>query len=142
MKNDVTKFNTVYSAYKAQAKKRGKTFDLTIEEASELFREKCFYCGDSPKNTMIHKRGNHKSEKQMVTYQGIDRVDPEFGYVLHNIVPCCSHCNYAKRKMTHGEFIDWISRVYKNRVQRPSRKRVGSSEPKQGSSFLQEGDMV
>lgn len=46
------------------------------------------------------------------TYNGIDRVDNNKGYTITNSVPCCKDCNFAKRDMTHDEFIAWVTRVF------------------------------
>ena len=50
-------------------------------------------------------------------YNGLDRVDNEKGYTIDNVVPCCKHCNYAKRNRSVEEFIDWIAQVYEYSVQ-------------------------
>ena len=41
----------------------------------------------------------------------------EGGYVLPNLNPCCSTCNYAKRKMPPSEFIALVKRVYRHSVE-------------------------
>lgn len=43
---------------------------------------------------------------------GIDRLHSDIGYVLGNVVPCCSTCNYGKRTQTPEEFKAWIRRVH------------------------------
>ncbi len=45
-------------------------------------------------------------------HNGVDRLDNAKGYTLENSVPCCKHCNIAKRSMTVDEFKQWISKVY------------------------------
>jgi len=38
-------------------------------------------------------------------------VDSSLGYVLGNVVPCCSTCNFAKRDMAYQEFLAWLDRL-------------------------------
>lgn len=83
-----------YCIYKHQAKKRGYVFELTIEQFKQLCLEPCHYCGDF--------------------FVGIDRKDNSIGYVYSNCVPCCKHCNYAKRDMKYTVFISHIRKMYEH----------------------------
>lgn len=74
--------------YRASAKWRGYECSLTDEEFHAFFSLECFYCG--------------------LPGGGIDRYDNNVGYILENCVPCCRHCNYAKRDRTVTEFLAWI----------------------------------
>ena len=87
--------------YAQQAKRRGYSFNLSLEEAYKLFISPCHFCGSLPQNVKKHGRNKNVS----FLYQGIDRKDPNLGYSLENTLPCCKHCNYAKREMTYVEFI-------------------------------------
>ena len=129
-KSPVQLYNMIYIDYRFQAKRRGYDFTLTPEEAPSLFTSDCHYCGDKPSNVKVHTR--NKTIK--VLYQGIDRVNPDLPYTNTNTLPCCSTCNYAKRKMTYSEFTAWISKVYSFGVQRLSREGVGPSGSKQRPS--------
>jgi hypothetical protein len=46
---------------------------------------------------------------------GIDRMDNTKGYVLGNIVSCCTECNYVKRDKPFGEWMQWLDRVVEHR---------------------------
>lgn len=83
------------SNYKASAKARGLTLELSEEHMCSLFHQSCFYCGQST-----------------VALNGIDRVDSSIGYVVNNVVPCCTECNYGKSDRSQSEFENWIRRVY------------------------------
>lgn len=83
--------------YKRDAKKDGREWQLTDEEATFMFRSSCHYCGTQPK-----------------TSGGIDRKDNERGYVRDNTVPCCRKCNTAKRQRSYAEFMQWIDRIKEN----------------------------
>jgi hypothetical protein len=81
-----------YAAYKAGAKRRGLTFDLSCEMFSSLLKKSCRYCGISPAN-------------------GVDRIENNEGYVLDNCAPCCCWCNRAKGVETEDEFVEQCARV-------------------------------
>ena len=81
-----------YNAYKASAKHRGYSFDLTKEQFATFWNTRCFFCND------------------MITGIGIDRLDNNIGYTLDNCVSCCSICNVMKS--THA--IDlWFTHMEK-----------------------------
>ena len=49
-----------------------------------------------------------KNARRLKATNGIDRFDNTIGYELHNCVPCCGFCNFAKGKHTYQEFKNWI----------------------------------
>jgi len=55
-----------------------------------------------------------KSDYFDYTYNGLDRIDNAKGYILDNVVPCCKHCNYAKRNMSTEKFYNLIKSIYEN----------------------------
>jgi hypothetical protein len=83
-----------YAIYKSAAKTRGIRFDLTIEEFGDLWQQSCEYCGSS------------------IETIGIDRKDSYVGYVLGNIVPCCSICNSMKLDHSFDAFISHIEKIH------------------------------
>lgn len=107
-------YGIVYSNYKRGAAKRKLKFELTKEEASELFGANCHYCGSAPSN----KRVRH--DNIIVIYNGIDRVDSKKGYTSTNVVPCCKCCNFAKNELTTEEFLQHVTKIYQYNVQRLS----------------------
>lgn len=92
------------SIYRGSARKRGKEYSLTPEEAMRLFKSDCFYCGAAP-----HRR--IEGQYYSTLYSGIDRVDNDEGYTPKNSVACCHHCNHAKGTMTQAEFKAWAARL-------------------------------
>jgi hypothetical protein len=46
-----------------------------------------------------------------VLYNGIDRVDPEIGYIESNCVSCCTVCNLMKKAYSHNFFLTHIKRI-------------------------------
>ena len=103
-------FNTLYSHYKSEAKKRGLKFNLTKEQFRCLTKQNCYYCGVEPKQVV----NNLARYNGVYVHNGIDRVDNNEGYVITNCVPCCKHCNWAKHTFTTEEFKQWIRRAYKH----------------------------
>lgn len=81
-------------AYFHNAKKRGYSFDLTVEEVFKITSDNCKYCGEE-------KCG------------GIDRVYNNEGYKLGNIVPCCGTCNSMKGVLGYVGFINHIKKIAK-----------------------------
>jgi len=82
-----------YDDYKAGAKARGKTWNLTEEEFSELWQKPCVYCGAEIKTI------------------GVDRVVNEIGYEVGNIVPCCTKCNMWKCADTLDDLIKHCRKI-------------------------------
>jgi hypothetical protein len=76
------------------AKRRQKTWDLSVEEAARLLVRPCTYCGALPN-----------------PLNGLDRIDNTRGYVSGNVTPCCARCNIAKSTMTVEEFLSWAQSV-------------------------------
>ncbi len=106
--------NAIYLAYKKSASTRFIDFNLSFDEFYDLTGQNCSYCNSEPygKRSQIGTHGDF-------IYNGIDRVDNTIGYELDNCVPCCKKCNYAKHKMSVGEFINLIENIYQNRNNLP-----------------------
>jgi hypothetical protein len=93
--------NEVISHYKQAAKHRGLPWLLTRDEAKELFKGNCVYCGVEPMQEM--RRENYLNG--VFIYNGIDRLDSNIGYTKTNCASCCKTCNYMKRTMGVEQFI-------------------------------------
>ncbi len=80
--------------YESNARKAGRTYELTADQAKEIMSQPCHYCcfQGSP-------------------YVGMDRKHNFLGYSLSNAVPCCSQCNYAKRDMEYDDFWEYLQRI-------------------------------
>ena len=92
---------------------------LSFEQFYELSQQNCHYCHTPPSNiTNQAKTDKNASMHAKINgdfiYNGLDRIDSSKKHTLENCVPCCKHCNYAKRDRTTQEFYDWIARVYQN----------------------------
>lgn len=81
-----TLYEVSYSRYKTEAKRRNKSWDISKEDAIQLFTNKCHYCD--------YFNG----------INGIDRIDNDKGYFLSNVVSCCKYCNIMKNKYSYDAF--------------------------------------
>lgn len=87
--------NLLYRNNKSQAKRRGISFNLTIDQAEIFFQGDCYYCGAKSSNV-----ANYKKTNGAYIYSGIDRVDNSLGYTVDNCVSCCKNCNKSKSDAT------------------------------------------
>lgn len=81
-----------YKGYKNRALKKNLDFDITKEYYDNLVCDNCYYC-----------------ENENDT--GLDRVCNNTGYIMSNVVSCCSECNYMKFDMRIDDFIVHCSKV-------------------------------
>jgi hypothetical protein len=88
--------NGQYHQYKKRAKKDNILFELTQNDCIAFYKTNCYYCGDQ------------------INGLGIDRVNNEKGYVLNNVVPCCSKCNFMKHVLSKVDFISHIMKIIKH----------------------------
>jgi hypothetical protein len=106
-------FNLILQTYKRSAKKRNLDFLLSEDEFKNITQSNCFYCVCETKKPTYgkYKNGNY-------ICNGIDRLDSNLGYTSENSVPCCSKCNFAKKRMTYDEFMDWVRLIYNFSIKR------------------------
>lgn len=81
-----------FRGYKHGAKRRGMTWNLSLQDFSQFWNAKCDYCGEQ------------------INGVGIDRVDNSRGYEPDNCVPCCETCN--EMKLDHSKE-KWLSHIRK-----------------------------
>lgn len=107
LENGVAARNALYRVYKAGAKKRNYSFDLSLDIFTALTQKSCFYCGAPP----LQKTVFRNSYNGQYTYNGIDRIDNTKGYIEGNVVACCGICNMMKGSMNHLDFVNHIARI-------------------------------
>ena len=98
----------MFSDYKGGAWARGLKFQLNFAAFKALTQNTCNYCGSEPEK---------RHRKVDFTANGIDRLDPNKGYIKRNVVTCCSTCNRAKGTLGLEEFEAWITKVINYRRQ-------------------------
>lgn len=90
---------------KRHAARRGHEFALSDEQALELFRQPCVYCGGT----------DYRCDKRKcASVNGIDRVDNSKAYVLSNVVSCCYVCNASKKDLSIEKWYGWRLSVSKH----------------------------
>lgn len=71
------------------AKKRNLDWNIDLTDYKVLINKKCDYCSSNLPETSI----------------GLDRKDNSKGYLIDNVVPCCTFCNsFKSNKFTYEEF--------------------------------------
>lgn len=101
-------FNMYYAhTYRSNAIRRGLAFELSKEDFRRLTQQSCFYCGAPP----VARHRVTGLQTSTCTVSGVDRVDNSVGYVVGNVVPCCSRCNHAKHTMSQSDFIALAHRI-------------------------------
>lgn len=107
--------NQILDSYKRGARERGLKWELTDEEFDYYVAQNCHYCNRPPSTTRKARRMNGD-----FTYNGIDRMDNDEGYLPSNIVSCCQICNRAKHSLDMSDFLAWIKDIsetyYANRT--------------------------
>lgn len=103
----------VYAHMRNDAKRRGYTFDISLQWFIKAIHEPCHYCGsvDQNKKTFMGGKlidGTRKPTIKDFRYNGLDRKDNNLGYSEHNCLPCCIICNKAKRTMKYDDFMEWL----------------------------------
>lgn len=102
----VAQQNRILANYRRQARLRGFTWELTEEQASNLFRGDCHYCGATPTNV-----ARPQANSGEFVYNGIDRKDSSLGYTPENTVSCCGLCNRCKSNLPYNEFVGYLQRI-------------------------------
>jgi len=106
--NGAAAFRNRMSHYIDNAKKRNLSFELSLEQFTELIKQPCFYCDRKDSNAI---QLNNKTGPKEIRFNGIDRLDSNIGYVIDNCVPCCKYCNFAKNSSSFDEFIAMCKRI-------------------------------
>ena len=97
----------LFNAYKGAAQKSNKEFDIPLKVFKWLTSSDCFYCGTPPSKTMKMP----KYPPGSYLYNGLDRMVPLKGYVLNNVVPCCTQCNMMKWILSKEDFLKHIEKI-------------------------------
>ena len=99
---------TLFHRAKNRALAKGLLFDITQDHLNELWRQqgqRCFYS-----NEIMTTKGRVRDPHGV----SIDRVFPEKGYTMGNVVLCCWGVNTAKQDFTLSEFLELCKSVANN----------------------------
>lgn len=89
--------NRSYNIYKASAKERNLSFNISPAHFDHLIKSNCFYCYAEP-----------RMYSENIERVGIDRLNNSIGYEPENVISCCEDCNMKKGTSSILEFIDKI----------------------------------
>ncbi len=87
------------------AKRRGLPFELLDDEAVEMSKQNCYYCGSPPTERFVGGKWG-TAAATFAPVNGIDRRRSDLGYTIANCVPCCRACNQEKSDQNEAEFLD------------------------------------
>lgn len=88
-----------------------KEFKLSFEEFNSLVKQDCYYCGSSP--VFPERFKTEFKNRDIVYFNGIDRINSNIGYQLDNCVPCCTKCNSMKSDLEVKDFLKHVNKIYK-----------------------------
>jgi hypothetical protein len=94
-------FNNLFGRYIKSARERGVGFDLDRETFRALTKQDCFYCGVTPSQIIVGRKGSPVP----YLYNGVDRPSSELPYQADNAIPCCGPCNWMKGDTPFDEFM-------------------------------------
>lgn len=108
LEEGVAAFNSLYITYKNNASsRRNLSFEISKDFFKSLTKMPCFYCGQEPNQVCFPKYSNGS-----YTYNGIDRINSNIGYIESNCVPCCGTCNRMKMALNKEEFVSHIKKIH------------------------------
>ncbi len=96
-----------YSHVKSRAKLRDIPFSLTVQDIKDLYASQqglCFY--SDIKMEWGHGKGRSKLSLSL------DRIIPQNGYTIGNVVLCTNKVNYVKSDVSLEELKDWMPGWY------------------------------
>jgi len=111
LNEDVVASNILYGRYLHTAKRKDISFLLSIDDFKSFIFNNCYYCGAPPRLAKVSGSKKWNIKDKFVSYNGIDRIDNNIGYIIDNCVTCCSFCNGAKSNYSLEDFQNWIKRL-------------------------------
>jgi hypothetical protein len=115
-----------YNQYIRNASLRNIHFELSLDYFAEIVSSQCVYCG-------------HYNENEV---NGIDRVDSYSGYVLENVVSCCSICNIMKNDLAQPEFLKHIEKIYNHIQLNTFKNEINIENTATKKSFIRPSEIV
>ena len=82
-----------FDTYKESASKKNLEFQLTLQDFESNWNKDCYYCGD------------------IIPTIGFDRLDSNKGYIMDNLVLCCTICNIMKSNLDKDKFIEFCKKI-------------------------------
>jgi hypothetical protein len=104
--HELSTIRAYYSQYKRNSIRKNHTFDIPFHLFVKVIKLNCVYCDAPPR---YHR--NPSSANRGAFMNGLDRYDNSEGYIVTNILPCCSKCNYLKGTLSGLEFTTRVSLI-------------------------------
>lgn len=101
----------IIKEYQYGARDRGLCWELTRDDVAFITKQNCTYCGCEPSRVM---KTDSLTDHGHYVYNGIDRVDSTKGYIIDNVVACCTKCNWMKSNLSINDFKEHIMKIYNN----------------------------
>jgi hypothetical protein len=102
--------NTAFLRTRGNAKTRNIEFSISKSYYESVSKNNCYYCNQKP------MQDSKDSVSRCPSYNGLDRIDPRYGYIENNVVSCCKYCNYAKHNLSLTEFKEWLIKCYSHTI--------------------------
>lgn len=83
---------------------------ISLQFFQENCQKECFYCGSPPINKAQDKKRGKLISDYVLSYNGLDRIDPSKGYEENNCVTCCWICNQMKLDQSQKDFFSRVRR--------------------------------
>lgn len=99
--------SSLYTSYRASARRKGIPFTLSRSFFNQKTKELCAYCGESPSNYT-----HNCYYTDVYVYNGLDKINPDNGYVPENCNPCCKKCNWMKGTLSLSQFKEKITKIH------------------------------
>jgi len=100
-----TAFRRCLDQYRANARSRKLSWELTEEQFRNITTSPCHYTGEEPATVQKAKSGEE------YIHNGIDRVDNSKGYSIENCVPCSPVINRMKADLPLDRFLELCRKV-------------------------------
>lgn len=88
-----SKVDYIFEKYQRDAKRRGVSFALDKSDFYTFKNASCYYCGE------------------ILDKVRLDRIDNDLGYLINNVVSCCSICNRFKSSLTQEKFLEHAIKI-------------------------------
>ncbi len=110
--------NVLFYGHKGSAKNRGISNDLSKEEFLKICEQNCHYCDAPPRYREIYRTSQNRKLAYSISANGVDRINPNYGYTIDNSLPCCTRCNMAKSSLQYDEFLSLISLIFNHKIKK------------------------
>lgn len=102
------------NSYKNNVKYKNVAFNLTVDYLEELFNKQnglCYYTGEKLDVAIMLGKGRRKTLFSSPNHFSLDRLIPQKGYVVGNVVWCTYQTNTCKNQLSEKQFYSFCEKV-------------------------------